>query len=224
MKRKNDKGPGADGFDQSYWDKNYAEPQEMDGIGNAKEHANYLKAYFALEQVEIKSIVDLGFGSGHLASAVIKAFGPWRFNGIEPSVPAYERGKKRLARFSSVKMKLECLDIVSWCASQTGQGRWFDLGLCTSVWQYLSDAEIARALPVMARMMRYLYLTVPTDKELDKQIQILNFYDELAIRRRREEYLEMLRPHYTLVSGRIWESKIHFDETSTQLSDLLYRI
>lgn len=216
--------PGAAGFDQDYWDKNYAEPTEMDGIGNAADHAAYLKAFFSLEQVEIKSVIDLGYGLGFLGHAVAKAFRPWRFHGIEPSPSAYEQGQKRFRRLSEIKYKFECTDLLTWSERQAAQTRWFDLALCSSVFQYLSNDEIKAVLPTLARMARYLYLTVPTDLELDKQIQVLKFYDEAAIRRTREEYLEMLRPHYTLVSSRIWESKIHFNEQTTELSDLLYRL
>jgi hypothetical protein len=215
---------GAHGFSQAYWDKNYCEPEHMDGIGNAREHARYLKAYFDLEQVEIKSLIDFGYGLGHLSAALIKVFRPWRFAGLEPSSFAYERGKKRIERFKEIKTHLQQMDICTWVSKQNAQARWFDLGICTSVLQYMSDQEIAQALPTMARMTRYLYLTVPTDRELDKQINVLKFHDDLAIRRSREDYLEMLRQHYTLVSGRIWESKVHFDESSSELSDLLYRI
>lgn len=218
------KEKGAEGFDQSYWDKNYAVPKEMDGIGNAKQHARYLKAYFELEQIEIQSIIDFGFGLGHLTNEVLKTFKPWRFNGIEPSAPAFEKTCKRFTKFEDIKTKLECTDILSWSKKQTAGARWFHLGICTSVWQYLSDDEISEILPVLSRMVRYLYLTVPTDKELDKQINVLDFYDNLAIRRERGRYLELMSPYFTLVSSRIWESKTHFNEENTELADLLYRI
>ena len=215
---------GADGFDQSYWDKNYAEPKEMDGIGNAKNHANYLKSYFELEGVEINSVIDLGFGLGHLSAAVIRKFKPWRFHGLEPSEPAYKKGGARISKLPYSKLKLDCTDLLTWAKKQPTDARYFDLGICTSVFQYLTDQEIKVSLPIMARMFRYLYLTVPTDIELNKQIEDLNFYDDLAIRRSRTEYLKLLAPHFTLVSSRIWESKNHFNEDNTELSDLLYRI
>tara|TARA_R110000868_G_scaffold226115_2_gene478599 strand:+ start:3744 stop:4400 length:657 start_codon:yes stop_codon:yes gene_type:complete len=215
---------GKDGFSKAYWDKNYATPADMDGIGNARHHANYLKSYFDLEQVEIKSIVDLGFGLGFLSQAVLKKFKPWRFNGIEPSAHAFEKGSKRIQKTEEVKIKLECKSLDQWGQAQAPGARWFDLALCTSVWQYLSDSELEHIVPTLSRMCRYLYLTVPTDIELDKQINVLHFYDDLAIRRPRQFYLDLLKPHFTLVSSRIWESKVHFNEENTQLSELLYRL
>ena len=57
MKKKTDK-LGASGFGQEYWDVNYADPEEMDNIVNAKEHADYLKAIMGLEYVDISSVID----------------------------------------------------------------------------------------------------------------------------------------------------------------------
>tara|TARA_R110000868_G_scaffold204946_3_gene453218 strand:- start:84771 stop:85427 length:657 start_codon:yes stop_codon:yes gene_type:complete len=215
---------GKKGFSKDYWDKNYSSPKDMDGIGNAKLHAKYLASFFELEQVEIKSIVDLGFGLGFLSHAVLKKFKPWRFNGIEPSIHAYDKGSVRIRKCEETKIKLECQSLDQWAKAQVSGARWFDLCLCTSVWQYLSEEELIQVVPTLSRMCRYLYLTVPTDKELDKQINHLDFYDDLAIRRPRQFYLDLLKPHFTLVSSRIWESKVHFNEDNTQLSELIYRI
>lgn len=218
------KNKGAQGFDENYWAKNYSEPKDMDGIGNAKNHVRYLKAFLELEQITIKSMIDFGFGLGHLSSALIKAFKPWRYHGIEPSDLAFEKGGKRIEKNEDVKLRLECLDLVSWSKKVESNSRWFDLGICTSVFQYLNEEELETVLPIMARMNRYLYLTVPTDKELDRQVSDLNFYDDFAIRRNRGFYLELMAPHFTLISSRFWESKIHFNEESTEFSDFLYRI
>ena len=44
---------GSRGFSKEYWDKNYSEPEDMDGVFNAKNHALYLKNFFDLENVEV---------------------------------------------------------------------------------------------------------------------------------------------------------------------------
>jgi hypothetical protein len=49
-------------FDKTYWDKNYSDPMSMDGIGNAKDHVKYLKAFFEIEHVDIGTIIDLDEG------------------------------------------------------------------------------------------------------------------------------------------------------------------
>jgi len=48
-------------FDKKYWDQNYSDPMSMDGIGNAKDHVNYLKAFLKIEHVDISSIIDHRF-------------------------------------------------------------------------------------------------------------------------------------------------------------------
>lgn len=210
-------------FDKTYWEKNYSDPMSMDGIGNAKEHTRYLKSFLDVEQVQITSIVDLGFGYGHLFREMLKAFIPYKAVGIEPSPYAFKKAKPdKLRPVESTDLKLYEEDLVSWCRKER-KNNTFDLGICTSVFQYLSDKELKEVLPIIAQRVRYLYLTVPTDVELGRQVSELDFKDEYAIHRSREKYQRLLRPHFTFVSSRILESKHFFDEESTLFTDLLFR-
>jgi len=63
---------GSKGFTEEYWLANYSVPDEMDCIGNVKDHIAYLKHLFAVEYVDISSIIDYGFGLGHLFEAALK--------------------------------------------------------------------------------------------------------------------------------------------------------
>ena len=99
---------GADGFSSDYWSKNYSEPESMDGLANAKEHAAYIKAFFELELVNISSIADFGFGYGHLFEETIKAFIPYRATGIEPSKHVFDLFKEKYkSPADSIKLKLK---------------------------------------------------------------------------------------------------------------------
>ena len=211
------------GFGKEYWDKNYAEPEEMDNIMNAKEHAAYMKAILALENVDVSSVIDLGFGLGVLFKEVLKTFKPYRAHGIEPSEHPYSIVAKKKMAVESTKLTLENTDLVSWAKKEYKKDRTFDLGLCTSVFQYLSDEEIEFVLPIMAQRIRFLYFSVPTNLELKKQVEDLDFKDEYAIHRTREKYLKMIRPHFTFVSSRLLESRVHFDEATTPFTDYLFR-
>lgn len=218
------KSKGSDGFSKEYWEVNYAEPEEMDNIINAREHAAYLKAIFALEAVDISSIIDLGFGLGILFEEVLKTFIPYRAHGIEPSKFIYDQVVKRDIRpAESTKLVLENTDLVSWSEKEMKRDRIFDLGLCTSVLQYLSDEEIKIIMPVIAKRVRYLYLSVPTDLELKIQIEEVKFKDEYAIHRTKACYLKLIRPHFTFISSRLLESKIHHEDDSSSFTDLLFR-
>ncbi|HXH29886.1 MAG TPA: class I SAM-dependent methyltransferase [Bacteriovoracaceae bacterium] len=210
-------------FDKSYWDKNYSEPMTMDGIGNAADHVAYLLCYFSIEHVDVSTIVDLGFGYGHLFREMLKAFLPHTAVGIEPSSYAFKKAKPDKWRVvDSMKLKIYQEDLLTWCRTNRRE-KTFDLGVCTSVFQYLSDKDLKEIIPVLAKRVKFLYLTVPTDKELSRQVSELDFKDEYAIHRTREKYQKLLRPHFTFISSRVLESKIHFTDETTPFTDLLYR-
>lgn len=210
-------------FDKTYWDKNYSEPMTMDGIGNAKDHVLYLKSYLAVEHVDVSSVVDLGFGYGHLFREMLRAFKPHTAVGIEPSSFAFKKAKPdKLRPVSSTDLKLFEEDLVTWCRTSRKNNN-FDLGICTSVFQYISDKDLKEILPILSKRIKYLYLTVPTDVELGRQVSELDFKDEYAIHRSREKYQKMIKPYFTFVSSRVLESKHFFNEETTHFTDLLYR-
>lgn len=211
-------------FDKTYWDKNYSDPMSMDGIGNAKEHARYLQAFFNVEHVQITTVVDLGFGYGHLFREMLKTFKPYKARGIEPSAYAFKKVKlDKLRPVESTDLVLYEEDLLTWCQTERKKENTFDLGICTSVFQYLSDKDLKIIIPILAKRIRYLYLTVPTDVELKRQIEELDFKDEYAIHRSRDKYKKLLGPHFTFVSSRVLESKSFFTEETTHFTDLLYR-
>lgn len=210
-------------FDKKYWDANYSDPMSMDGIGNAKDHVRYLQSFLAIEHVDISSVVDLGFGYGHLFREVLKAFKPYKAVGIEPSSYIFKKAKPdKLRPVPSTKLELFEEDLKTWCKTKRKDNQ-FDLGICTSVFQYISDKDLKELIPVLAKRIKYLYLTVPTNIELGRQVSELEFKDEYAIHRTKEKYQKLLKPHFTFISSRVLESKHHFDENNTSFSDLLYR-
>ena len=212
------------GFGEEYWKENYAEAENMDGIGNAHFHAAYCKNLFSLELIDISSVIDFGFGLGHLFEAMLKAFIPYRACGLEPSSFAFEQVKKRgISPVASTKLNLKQLDLLGWSREQTPKSRFWDLGICTSVFQYLNEEEMEEVLPVIAAKVKYLYFSVPTDKELRQQRRELNFHDRYAIPRSRGFYLQALKPHFTIVSSRVLESKVHFRQDESFFTDYLFR-
>ena len=212
------------GFDETYWKENYSEPMTMDCIGNAKQHVAYMHAFLGLEFVDISTVIDLGFGMGVLFRKALKQFLPHRACGIEPSLAMFKKADKEAWRpVESTQLSLHNESIEAWCKRPENSRQHFDLGICTSVFQYLSEENLQKIIPVLSKRIKYLYLTVPTDLELSKQRDDLNFHDRYAIGRSREFYMELMRPHFTLVSSKFWESKYYFNEETTNFSDLLYR-
>ena len=211
-------------FDKTYWDKNYSDPMSMDGIGNAKEHAQYLKSFLAVEHVDISTVIDLGFGYGHLFREMLKTFKPHMARGIEPSPYIFKKAKiDKLRPVESTDLKLYQEDLITWCTTTRKKENEFDLAICTSVFQYLETKDLKVIIPILAKRVRYMYLTVPTDLELARQIEDLDFKDTYAIHRTREQYQKLLRPYFTFVSSRVLESKHFFNEETTYFTDLLYR-
>lgn len=215
----------SNGLPQEYWDENYSDPESMDGIGNAVAHVDYIQSLFAVELIDISSVVDLGCGLGFLFEEVLKRFIPYCAHAIEPSSYAYEQVSKRELRpVESTQLVLENMDLSSWAQSKKKvHQKVFDLGICTSVFQYLSEEEIDLVLPIMAKRIKYLYFSVPTDLELDRQVEEVDFHDRFALRRTRAWYHQKLSPYFTLVSMRMLESKNFADEESTLFRDLLFR-
>jgi SAM-dependent methyltransferase len=183
-----------------------------------------MHAIFDLEQVEINSVIDLGCGLGYLFEQVIKTFKPYRAMAFEPSLHAYELATKRIKKPEEVsKFKIKNIDLVTWAQTTKDSEKTYDLGICTSVFQYLKDEEIEFVLPVIAKKVKFLYFSCPTDVEFKRQITEYDFFDEYSIHRKREKYLKWLKPYFTVVSSRILESKLYFDDDSSNFKEQIFR-
>lgn len=213
-----------EGFTKEYWSNNYNDPNSMDGIGNAKDHVGYLKALFTLDDVNINSIIDFGFGKSVLLKEMITGLDPYKTVGIEPSKYIFDQiQSKPFFKNNKKKVKLYNVDLKTWCQKSQDKNERFDLGICTSVLQYLPEEELKIILPVIAEKVKYMYLTLPTNKELNKQINDLDFLDTYAIRRSKTFYYKIIKKYFTFISNRVLESKTFFDESNTSFSELLFR-
>ena len=75
----------------------------------------------------------------------------------------------------------------------------------------------------MSKSVKYLYFSVPTDLELKRQRQELDFHDRFAISRTKSQYRKMIKDHFTIISSRLLESKHFVAEEDSPFSDLLFR-
>jgi trans-aconitate methyltransferase len=216
MNRKED---GAKGFSERYWLENYGDIDDMDGIYNARDHSRYLQAIFNLDQIAIASIADFGFGPGYIFAAVLDTFKPYRSLGLEPSPSAFNKAQKVLQRYQPQLLQQ---DIASWCLDQSQQQR-FDLGICTSVLQYIDDDVIVMVIAALAQRVKYLYLTVPTAAEQQRFVDQHQFVDHYAYSRSREQYKALLSPYFTVVSSRLLESKAFYTDKNSDFTEDLFR-
>lgn len=211
-------------FDKNYWVENYADPEEMDGIINAPDHARYLKSFFDISFVKVSSVVDLGFGLGHLFSDILLEIKPYKSFGIEPSEHAYSEFKKKSSKLSKeFGLKLANLDLLAWCNLEEKSSLRFDLGICTSVFQYISDDDLKIIIPILAKRVKYLYFSAPTDVEYKRQKTDFDFEDRFAIVRTQQKYKKLFQGHFTVIGARIMESQHYFDESNTPFTDLFFR-
>ncbi|MFN8369729.1 MAG: class I SAM-dependent methyltransferase [Bacteriovoracaceae bacterium] len=209
-------------FDKKYWDTTYKEPEIMDGIANAKIHANYLQMLFGLQSIEINSVIDLGFGYGNIFKETLNTFPIERSCAIEPSEYIF----KEFAKDNFIPDHPSTIlnqSIMDWCKKPPKDFINFDLAICTSVFQYIKSKDLAIIIPILSKRIKYLYLTVPTHHELQRQVSELDFFDPYAIRRPKQFYTSLLTKHFTFISFRLLESKTYFNVKNSNFSDLLYR-
>lgn len=214
-------GAGARGFGEEYWRTAYAAPGQIDGTGNAHAHAAYLHSLLFLDMAPVSSIVDLGAGLGGMLHAMIARLQPARALAVEPSAWALERLARQAP--AGTELRVTQADIASWCTRPGDAWTYFDLGLCTSVLQYLDDDEIAAVIPELARRVRWLYLTVPTSREFAGMRAQTGFADRWAIARPATWYRSALSPHFRWVSSRLLESR-RVPEAASPFTEELYRL
>ncbi|HMV41955.1 MAG TPA: class I SAM-dependent methyltransferase [Leptospiraceae bacterium] len=196
-------------FNQKYWDEMYAEEEGsvIDGIHNAKEHALYAKSILDLGEVKVKSMADLGFGKAILLKEFTKQFRPERIIAIDPSEEAVSILKKQKwiqsTRHKIYKSTLE----------KFNPKTKVDLGICNSVFQYISTPNIRKTYEKLAGFCKYLYFSVPTKEDYLYMEKELNFVDPYALVRTKKFYLDSLSPYFTIVSHNLLESKILINES-----------
>lgn len=211
-------------IDNQYWNENYAEPDLMDGVYNAKEHLIYIKSIFDLEEVTIKSIVDLGFGLGHIFEQIPHYLKPYKLVGVEPSLSAFNQVSIKSEVLQGIKFRLYNETIQDWIGRKDRFNQQFDLGICNSVLQYLCDDELSETLDGLAQKVKYLYLSIPTNIEYKRQREEFGFVDQYAYKRSKSFYMKLLKKNYTIVSSRLLESKVYFDDRSSNFSEYLFRL
>ncbi len=190
----------------------YAEDDEsiIDGIDNAKEHARYLKSILELGEVFVESIGDFGFGKGILLREIVKEFKPKRIIAIDPSKEANDKLKKE-KWLQNCTHKIQQTTLENLDESKIIKP--LDLGICNSIFQYISNQDVPLAFAKLARLCKYVYFSVPTKIDYNYMKKELDFIDPYANVRNKKFYLKNIAPHFTIVSLNLLESKIHTKES-----------
>ena len=141
-------------------------------------------------EVPVRSVLDVGAGLGY-----------WR-DWYATNHPKVKRLSVDISEHACEKYDHECHDIATWFPS-----RQFDLVVCHSVLQYLSDKQAATAIGNLAKATRsILYLEVPTSADLrnavDKKTTDLNIYSRTG-----EWYRKRLSKYFVQAGAGLWVAR-----------------
>lgn len=141
-------------------------------------------------EVPVRSVLDVGAGLGY-----------WR-DWYATNHPKVKRLSVDISEHACEKFDHECHDIATWFPS-----RQFDLVVCHSVLQYLSDKQADTAIGNLATATRsVLYLEVPTSGDLrnavDKKTTDLNIYSRTG-----EWYRKRLSKYFVQAGAGLWVAR-----------------
>eukprot|EP01084_Bolivina_argentea_P123558 218963_1 len=101
----------------------------------------------------------------------------------------------------------------------------FNLGLCVSVCQYLSDNDVDIALNYLSKHCEFLYFDVVTSEEYNSMKNGSQFQDKWAIHRPKKWYRNIILKYWRMVSNCFLESKFLFpDSSDSNFPNSLYHI
>ncbi|MCB1158927.1 MAG: class I SAM-dependent methyltransferase [Leptospiraceae bacterium] len=191
-------------FEDQFWTEIYGDGFNVDGTFNAKEHASYVYSLFRLMNISVSSLIDFGFGKGYLLKEMVQKLKPQKVIGIEPS----QLMVSSLIADDWVdkwNIAIQQNTIESFNAKPFEKEP-FELGICNSVLQYIRE-DIPSVFEKLSGVVRYLYFTVPTDKDYKRMKKELDFEDPYAYARSRAFYKKAYSPYFTVVSYNLLESK-----------------
>jgi trans-aconitate methyltransferase len=137
-------------FDAAYYRRFYGDCRtRVSSPGAVVRLASFVRAYLAYLEIPVRSILDAGCGVGLWRRAARVSWPRARYHGIE--ISDYLCRRYSWTRASIVDYKPD---------------RQFDLIVCQSVLQYLSDHDAARAIDTLSTLARgAVYLEVPTTED-----------------------------------------------------------
>jgi trans-aconitate methyltransferase len=189
-------------FETEYYQQTYSKFL-IDGDYNASHHADFIHTFFQLFPYKIKSVMDIGFGSGKFLKSVCKKFKPDRVIAIEAStLKTKELLQQKWIKKENIAIVNKKFLEIDLSYIQTLP---LDLIICNSVLQYVQDADLF--LNKISKIGRFVYFTAPTNKDFTFMKRTLNFSDEYAIQRSKANYLKLIKNHFRILGTNILESK-----------------
>ena len=149
--------------------------------------AKFIAAYAAFLEVPVKTILDIGCGTGALARPLQKTWPRAAFTGVERSP------------YACKKFGWTEGSVVDW---QDDAG--FDLVVCHDVVQYLTDREAAAAIENLAGLTQgLLFFGVLTDEDWEQNCDQRRT-DGDVYKRKDAWYRKRLRQHFRSLGGGLY--------------------
>ena len=188
-------------FEKKYWDEVYGDGLDVDATFNAREHAAYLHSLFALMEIRVSSICDIGFGKAVLLKEFCRIFKPAKVLAVDPSLQMVgELVRKSWIKKYNIGVKNESV-------SEVRLNSFYSLTILNSVAQYIPDQDLKKLLRMLASSTRYVYFSAPTKSDYKRMKKELGFSDPYAYKRSKQDYIKMISPWFHFVSMNLLETK-----------------
>lgn len=200
-------------FEKEYWETLYVEDEDsvIDGLFNSNSHAKYAKSLFDLVDYKISTLCDIGFGLGFMLRDFCKVFKPKFVLGLEPSLYCIEKLQKH-TWYKKLNIVVINNTFQNWDASFYKKEP-FDLTIINSVIQYFPNETLEADIRKLSEISKFVYLTIPTEKDYMVMKRELNFIDPYANSRKGEVYKKLFSKYFHFVSYNVLESKHHREES-----------
>jgi SAM-dependent methyltransferase len=178
-------------FDRAFFDRYYHRPETaVVTSDDVYRRARFVVSYLAHLQVEVRSVLDAGCGTGLWKRALRRIDPGIAYTGIDPSeylCRRYGWTRGSIADFSA--------------------RRKYDLVVCQDVMQYLTTADVDRAFAAIARVCRgALYFDVPTRDDIEAGRLDMRRTDRLIHVRSAAWYRRRLGRHFANAGGGVFVS------------------
>jgi len=176
-------------FDRSYFDHFYA--NRATAVTSAAEvfrRARFVHAYLTHLQIDVRSVLDAGCGTGLWKRALKRIDRRIAYTGIDPSAYLCRRygwTQSAIADFKSRKK--------------------YDLVVCQDVLQYADAEEVRRSLDALTRVCRSaLYFDVPTRDDIDAGLLDMKRTDRAIHVRSAAWYRRLFRKEFINAGGGVF--------------------
>jgi ubiquinone/menaquinone biosynthesis C-methylase UbiE len=192
-------------FEETYWKEIYL-PYKIDGEFNAPKHIEYIHSFFKLHSYAIKTIIDIGFGNGKLLKEVIHQIKPKKLVALDiSSLKTNELLKKKWLR--KTNFAIYNTDFLLFDTKNL-EKKPFDLSICNSVFQYIRTVkDLEECFIKLSKISKYVYLSIPTDKDYTLMKSKFDFTDRFAYQRTKEVYIHLIQKYFRIIGYNILESK-----------------